>query len=163
MKKVIDSDIHDLSDDLLEGLDIEDVADKNVTVFISDRDKIKVQDEFVMLFASNLQKLIVNDKITIREMKVLLTIVKFTQFKNVFNVTQKVLADDAKITASAVSQVMKKLKAKGLVLHDTDTGVDFLNPYLFLKGSIKEFKKSSIAQQLRFKEFDMDEDIKNPF
>jgi len=163
MKRLIESDIENLSDDLLEDLDIDDVSDKNVSVFISDRDKIKVQDEFVMLFASNLQKLIVNDKITMREMKVLLTIAKFTQFKNVFNVTQRVLADDAKITPSAVSQVMKKLKAKGLVLHDSQTGVDFLNPYLFLKGSIKEFKKSSIAKQLRFKEFDMDEDIKNPF
>ena len=161
MKKIMNSSIEEMSEDLIEGLEPEEIKDKNVTVFISDRDKIKVKDEFVLLFASNLQTLLVKDKISLRELKILLTIVKFSQFKNVFNVTQRVIAENAGLDKASVSRDMKKLKSKGFILHDKITGVDFVNPYLFLKGSVKEFKASPIAKQLHF--FEMDEDISNPF
>lgn len=163
MKKMKSTNIADVSDELIEGLQLEDVADKNVTVLISERDKISVKDEYVMLFATNLQTLLVKNKLNLTELKVLMTVVKFTQFKNVFNVTQTVIANDANMDKANVSRVMKSLRKKGLILHDEKTGVDFLNPYLFLKGSIKEFKASPIAEQLRFEGFDMDEDIKNPY
>lgn len=161
MKHLMESNVIDLTDDLLEGLDEKTMADKRVTVLIANDEKIKVKDEFVLMFASNLQTLLINDKLSLRQLKILLTIVKFSQFKNVFNVTQQVIADNAKIDKANVSREMKKLKEKGFILHDKITGVDFVNPYLFLKGSVKEFKSSSIAKQLKF--FEMDEDIKNPF
>lgn len=161
MKRLMESNVEDLTSDLLEGLEDEDLADKSVTVLIADREKIKVKDEFVLLFASNLQTLLVNDKLSLRELKILLTIVKFSQYKNVFNVTQQVIADNAGLDKANVSRDMKKLRSKGFILHDKITGVDFVNPYLFLKGSVKEFKSSPLAKQLHF--FEMDEDIKNPF
>lgn len=161
MKRVMETNVDDLTDDLLEGFSNDEMRDKSVTVLIADREKVKVKDEFVLLFASNLQTLLINDKLSLRELKILLTIVKFSQYKNVFNVTQQVIADNAKLDKANVSRDMKKLREKGFILHDKITGVDFVNPYLFLKGSVKEFKASAIAKQLHF--FEMDEDIKNPF
>lgn len=160
-KKVLTSDIQGLSTDLLDGLSEAELKDKEVSVLITERDKIKVKDEFVLLFAANLQTLLVNDKLTLMELKILLTIVKFSQYKNVFNVTQKVIAENAKVEKGNVSRTFRKLKEKGYLLHDPKTGVDFVNPYLFLKGSVKEFKASDFAKQLQF--FEMDKDIINPF
>lgn len=158
-QKVINSNISELSQDLL-GFDEEDLQDKKVTVHIHEKDKIKVKDQFVLTFVGNLQNLLVHEKLTTSELKVLLTIVQYSSFQNVFKITQKTISNDLNISEAMVSKTMKKLREKQLILEDS-TGVEYVNPYLFLKGKITEFKASE-----RFKQMSLhfnDEIIKSPF
>lgn len=159
MKKVINSNISELSQDLLE-FDEEELQDKKVTVHIHEQDKIKVKNQFVLLFVENLHNLLVKEKISLSELKVLLSIVRFSSYQNVFKITQTTIAKDINMHRSHVSAIMKKLREKQLILEDS-TGVEYVNPYLFLKGSIKELKATE-----RFKQMSLhfnDETIKNPF
>ena len=158
-KNKLNTNLGDLSHDLLTGLDEEELQDKKVTVFVSEPEKIKVKNEFVLLFVENLQS-IVNNGLTMNEFKVLLSIVKYSSYRNVFKITQTTISKDTGIDRSDVSRIMKKLKEKSYILHDENNDVDYVNPYLFLKGGIKEFKASPLFKQLHFTEFD---DIKNPF
>lgn len=158
-QKVINSNISELSHDLLE-FNEEDLQDKKVSVHIHEQEKIKVKNQFVLLFVENLQSLLINDKITTSELKVLLCIVQYSSYQNVFKITQTTIANAVKMKRSNVSVIMKKLRDKQLLLEDP-TGLEYVNPYLFLKGSIKELKATE-----RFKQMSLhfnDETIKNPF
>ena len=55
---------------------------------------------------------------------------------------------------------MKRLKDNNYLLIDHD-GTEYVNPYLFLKGGIKEFKSTETFKQMSL-HFE-DEKIKNPF
>ena len=95
--KAFNSNIGDLSHDLLDELNDEDLQDKKVSVIVSERDKVKVKDQFVLLFSENLKNLLVAEKITLSELKVMLSIISFSSYLNVFKVTQKVIANDLKL------------------------------------------------------------------
>lgn len=146
-KTAFNSNIGGLTNDLLDEFDQEDLQDKKVSVHIHDRDKVKVKNHFVLLFVENLQSLLVNEKLTTSELKVLLTIVKYSSYQNVFKITQKTIANDLGIDQAIISRTLKKLRTKQLILQDSD-GTEYVNPYLFLKGSIKEFKATDRFQQM---------------
>lgn len=159
MTKLINTAVDTVQRDLIDELEeIEDLHDKKITINISENEKIKVNDQFVLMFVSNFQRLM--EILTHRELKVLLALVKFSEYKNVFKVTQKALEKETGIKQSNISIILNKLKDKNFILEDEENGVEYINPFLFLKGSIKEFKKSDLYKQLYNADFN---NIKNPF
>ena len=158
MKNKFNSTLGELTPDLLAQFDEEELQDKKVSVVVSERDKVKVKDEFVLMFVNNVQRML--DILTVREIKVLLSIVKFCSYRNVFKITQKTISNDTGIDVSTVSRVMKKLKEKSYLLID-ENGTEYVNPYLFLKGGIKEFKSTDTFKQMSLHFHD--DIIKNPF
>lgn len=154
----MNSSIGDLTGDLLQEFSDEDLSDKKVNVFVSDRTPVKVKQEFVLLFVENLQAIMKN--LTKNEMSVLFSVVKFASYKNIFKITQQSIANDTGIDRSDVSRAMKKLRDSGYLLKDKNE-VEYLNPYLFLKGGIKEFKASELWKQMQL-HFE-DGEIKNPY
>lgn len=157
-KPLINSSIGDLTGDLLQEFSEDDLSDKKVNVFVSDRTPVKVKQEFVLLFVENLQAIMKN--LTKNEMSVLFSVVKFASYKNIFKITQQSIANDTGIDRSDVSRAMKKLRDSGYLLKDKNE-VEYLNPYLFLKGGIKEFKASELWKQMQL-HFE-DGEIKNPY
>lgn len=157
-KPVMNSSIGDLTGDLLDEFSETELADKKVNVFVSDKTPVKVKQEFVLLFVENLQAIMKN--LTKTEMSVLFSVVKFASFKNVFKITQQTIANDTGINRSDVSRAMKKLRESGYLLKDNNE-IEYINPYLFLKGGVKEFKASELWKQMQL-HFEEGE-IKNPY
>jgi predicted transcriptional regulator len=126
---------------------VDDLADRlksdfsteleNQELAIVTRSKAKVEQEFVLMFVENVQT-VVHD-LTKNEFLVLLSIVKFSQYKNVYNVTQGKIADDSGIAQSQVSRAMKRLKEKNFLIEKD--GLQYVNPFLFIKGGITTLKK----------------------
>ena len=170
MKKTKEEQIHyrvnadETSDEVIEnitelqarGIDPESTK---VNIFIGE-DKIGVNSDFVMLFASNLQRLLCRNKLTINEMKILLTIVTYSQYRNMFKVSQKAIAKETGIHKGNVSKYYKSLKEKGIILEDENEN-EFINPYLFVKGKMKEMKATKLFKSMHLLQYD--DDIENPF
>lgn len=160
-KPVLNSNIGSLTGDLLAEFDEQDLTDKKVNVFVSDREPSKVKQEYVLMFVENLQTIMKN--LTKTEMSVLFSVVKFSQYKNVFKITQQSIANDTGINRSEVSRAMKKLRENGYLLKD-DNEIEYINPYLFLKGGIKEFKTTELWKKMQQMQLHFDEnEIKNPY
>ena len=157
-KNKFNSTLGELTPDLLGEFNDMDLSDKKVSVIVSDKEKIKVNQEFVLMFVDNVQKML--DVLTVREIKVLLSIVKFCSYRNVYKITQKTIANDIGIEVSNVCRIMKRLKENNYLLTD-ENGTEYVNPYLFLKGGIKEFKSTETFKQLSLHFHD--ENIKNPY
>ena len=89
---------------------------------------------------------------------------KFSQYKNVFKITQTTIAKDTGIQRSNVSVIMKKLREKNYILYDEEQEIEYVNPYIFLKGGIKEFKSTNLFHQTKEKEKQLSfEGFSNPF
>lgn len=106
-------------------------------ISIITRSKAKVSQEFVLMFVENVQS--VAHDLSKNEFLVLLGIVKFSQYQNVYNLTQAKIAEDTKIPQPQVSRAMKKLKERHYLL--AKDGIEYINPYLFIKGGITSLKK----------------------
>jgi len=157
------TNIEELEDVLLEELAAADnISEKDVKVIISERPKVKVKQQFVLLFVENLKDLLVKDKITVTELKVLLSIIHFASFKNIFKITQKTIATHVKLDPAVVSRTMKKLRKEKFLLEDKIQQIEYVNPCLFLKGSITDFKRTEQFKNLHL-HFNDDEVMKNPF
>jgi predicted transcriptional regulator len=112
-------------------------VNEETKVNISTRQKVKLTNEFVMLFVENFYRLLPLLKKS--EIQVLLCIIRFLNYKNVFAITQKSIAEDTGLDKSSVSNAFKKLKSLKILV-ETDTGIGYINPYIFGKGSLLEIK-----------------------
>lgn len=122
--------------------------------------KIKVKQEFIMLFVENFQRLV--PILTKNELKVMLSILKFMTFANVFSVTQKAISADSGVPLANVSRAMTALK-KWQILSFSKEGVGHINPYIFSKGKLLEVKKTLPQLSFVFENSMETEKIKNPF
>lgn len=121
--------------------------------------KVKVHNEFVLMFVENFERLV--PILTKTEMRVLLCVVKYLNYQNVFGVNQARIASDIGINTANCSRAMKSLKDKNILAEKN--GVSYINPYIFTKGHILEVKKN--IKQISFvfdDELETDE-IKKPF
>jgi AAA15 family ATPase/GTPase len=103
------------------------------------KSKQPVHNPFVMTFVENFERLV--PILTKTEMRVMLCIVKFLNYQNVFNLTQKAIAHDTSIPQAAVSRAMKVLRDRK-ILAETESGIGYINPFLFSKGHLLETKKN---------------------
>ena len=111
---------------------------ENQSLAIVTRQKVKVSQEFVMLFVVNAQRAL--NEFTKTEFKILLSIAKFAQYKNVFSVTQAAISEDCGVDQSDVSRAMKKFRDKDYLLKHPTNGLEYLNPNLFAKGGITQLR-----------------------
>lgn len=109
-----------------------------------------------MMFYENFARLV--EVLTKRELRVLMAILRFLEYQNVFKITQKTLADFLGVDVANVSRAIKTLRAKKIISIDGN-GTEFVNPYIFAKGNMLEIKKNSpeiaqyfIGQSLELKE-----------
>ena len=110
-KTAMRTDLGSLSQDMINEFEEQELQDKKVSVFVTrDEEPTKVQQEYVLMFVENFQA--ISKQLTNREIQVLLSIVKFSQYKNVFKITQTTIAKDTGIQRSNVSVIMKKLREK---------------------------------------------------
>lgn len=124
----------DLEEEIHEEFETE--LNNNELAIIT-RSKAKVEQEFVLMFVQNIQSVV--DILTKNEFKTLLSIVKYSQYKNVFSINQEKIAKDSAISQPAVSSAMKKLREKSFILEND--GVEYVNPYLFIKGGLVALKQ----------------------
>ena len=130
------------------------------------RGKLKTKNEFVMMFYENFARLV--EILTKRELRVLMAILRFLEYQNVFKITQKTLADFLGVDVANVSLAIKTLRAKKIISIDVN-GTEFVNPYIFAKGNMLEIKKNSseIAQYFNGQSLELTENnqriIEKPF
>jgi phage replication O-like protein O len=104
------------------------------------RAKLKTKNEFVMMFYENFARLV--ELLTKRELRVLMAILRFLEYQNVFKITQKTLADFLQVDVANVSRAVKTLRAKKIISIDVN-GTEYVNPYIFAKGNMLEIKRNS--------------------
>lgn len=109
------------------------IDDKDITIMAGSR-KEQVSSAFVLLFNEQLNELLVNDKLTLTDIKVMTGICTIARFGNLVNLSQAGLADALKLHRVTVNKSIKKLTDDGLLLK-TDLGL-FINPTLIVKGKI---------------------------
>ncbi len=122
--------------------------------------KVKVKQDFIMLFVENFQRLV--PLLTKNELKVMLSILKFMGYSNVFSVTQKAISNDSGVPVANVSRAMAVLK-KLMILSVSVDGVWYINPFIFSKGKLLEVKKNIPILAMVFGGNLETGEIKNPF
>lgn len=142
------------------GLSELDLTKSDTVNFIKAGAKVKVKNEFVMTFVENFERLI--PILTKTELRVMLCVLKYLNYQNVFNLTQKAIAADTKISQAAVSRALATLRDRK-ILAETENGVGYINPYIFTKGAVLEVKKNLPQMSLVFDGGLETAEIKKPF
>ncbi len=110
------------------------LSEKEVNVHIAGR-KEAVTQSFVMVFHERvLQDLLLTNKLTMTDMKILFGICNLAQFGNLVSLSQSGLADMLGLHKVSVSKSITKLIDLGLIV-DTRLG-RFLNPAIIVKGKL---------------------------
>ncbi|EDM82795.1 replication/maintenance protein RepL [Limnobacter sp. MED105] len=140
----MESTTRELSDVLENNLGF--AADEKFDISIKDK-RAKAGQEFALVFLENLSSVI--DNLSKMEFKVLIAIVKICQFNNVYKVTHELISKSSGIERSNVTRSIKKLKEKGYILVDEETKTEFVNPNVFMKGSLHLFKGSNTYRKIK--------------
>jgi hypothetical protein len=145
----------------LDAITMLDVSDDTRVNISKTRAKVKLTNEFVMLFVENFYRLLPLLKKS--EIQVLLCVIRFLNYQNVFAITQKSIAEDTGLDKSSVSNAFKRLKELKILV-ETDAGIGYINPYIFGKGSLLEIKNHSQKISNCFADKTLtSEAIENPF
>lgn len=121
--------------DLTESLGISDNDPVNL---FSIRSKVQLKNDFVLMFYENFARLV--ELLTKRELRVLMAILRFLEYQNVFKITQKTLAKYLEVDEANISRAMKTLRGKKIISVD-EFGTEYVNPYIFAKGNMLQIKK----------------------
>lgn len=143
-----------------EGLNALDLTNKDTVNLIKAGAKVKVKNEFVMTFVENFERLI--PILTKTELRVMLCVLKYLNYQNVFNLTQKAIIADTGISKPNVSKALKTLRERK-ILAENEHGVGYINPYIFAKGAVLEVKKNLPQMALVFDGGLETDTIKKPF
>ncbi len=136
--------------------DIEKLDDKdefkeinqvNAKVYIEKAPKVSLLNEFAILFYDNFLQIVIHNKLTNNEIKVLLVMISKMAYGNQLNITQKLIAKKTAIDKANVSRVYKSFEEKNIIVYDRD-GCIYLNPNLVLKGLPHKLDKD-IMNKLR--------------
>ena len=145
------------SEEGMESLDLKKLTPVNI---IKAGQKIKVKNEFVMLFVENFERLV--PILTKTELRVLLCILRFLNYENVFSLTQKAISASTGISKTNVSRALKTLRSRKILSENSD-GIGYINPYIFAKGAVLEIKKNIPKLSLVFDGGLESGEIKKPF
>lgn len=109
------------------------VDSKNAKLFLSSgRMKMKVLNEFALMFASSFLQTIDDYKLTRNDIRVVLKIIEYAQYGNLLRMSFVKLANDLSMDKAAVSRSIKRIKSSQLIV-DVD-GSLYLNPHIICKG-----------------------------
>lgn len=110
---------------------------KEVSVFAG-RKKESVTEPFVLLFYESLSELVLADRLTVTDMKVMLGVCGLARFGNLVSLSQGGLAEALGLNKSAISRSIKKLTEEAILLK-TNLGL-FINPTLVVKGGLSNIE-----------------------
>jgi predicted transcriptional regulator len=117
--------------------------DRDINVFTSGT-LIKPNANFVLLFYDTFSKLL--NKLTLTDVKVLIGLLKVTQFGNCISINHTKLAEVCNIHRVQVSKSMKNLERENCIF-TCDFGT-FVNPSLISKGSLEKIDVKVWEQSL---------------
>lgn len=142
------------------GRDLDLDPDKPLNVY-QGRSKVRLKNEFVMVFLENFERLLMVLKKN--ELRVLIAILRFLEYQNVLKITQASIAHELKMDTGDVSKAYKRLK-KLNILSANQYGVEYINPMVFAKGGLLETKEDLNQFKLVFNEENLETDqIQNPY
>jgi biotin operon repressor len=122
--------------------------------------KVKVKNEFVMMFVENFERLI--PILTKTELRVMICVLKYLNYQNVFQLSQKAICADTGISKPNVSKALKTLRDRK-ILAENENGVGYINPFIFAKGAVLEVKSKLPQMELIFDGGLESSEIKKPF
>lgn len=133
-KIIMDKDLEKAARDFRAIVDAaSSIDDKDVSVHVTGR-KEAVLQSFVMVFPDKLSELLLADKLTTIDMKIIVGICKILQFGNMVSLSQQGLADSLGIHRVSVNKSLKKMTELGVII-DTKLG-RFVNPAIIVKGKL---------------------------
>jgi len=121
---------------------IEDLDLKATTVIQKDK-KNSIQNEFVITFLDNFDRVVTDYKITNAEMRVVLYMLKKMEFGNLLMLKQSAVCESLNMKKANVSIIFKKLKEKNILIEDTEKNL-YINSNIFMKGLPHKLKKDKI-------------------
>lgn len=140
---------------------IEDVDIKSTTVIQTDKKvSLKIQNEFVITFLDNFDRIITDYKVNNSEMRVILYMLKKMEFGNLLILKQSSVCEALNIKKANMSNIFKKLKEKNILVEDEEKNL-YINSNIFMKGLPHKLKKDKI-QNLRASQIE-DGTIKKSF
>ena len=101
----------DTVEDILQG--INSLGEPEITVSVA-RKNIKLADEFVFYFLTNMNSLMADPEITKQDLMVLMQYATKMKYGNQLSISQLDIAEDLKIDKSKVSKSVKKLIERGV-------------------------------------------------
>lgn len=143
-----------------QGIEALDLKKSDTVNLIKAGAKVKIKNDFVMTFVENFERLI--PILSKTEMRVMLCVLKYLNYQNVFNLTQRAISADTGIQQAAVSRALKTLRELK-ILAETESGVGYINPFIFSKGHVLEVKKNLPQMTLIFDGGMETQEIKKPF
>lgn len=139
-------DVPDAVDKILEH------GDKQVSVMVREA-RVKPKNPFSLVFHEVLGELILSGRIGLIELRVLLSLLKFSGIGNFVSITQSEVAGDLKVNRSSVCRAWSKLE-KHKVLLKTPRGSTFINPQIACRSSMKKMQQSEAYKLSKFSSFE---------
>lgn len=113
-------------------------ADGSDVIVHAARAREQVSEPFVLLFYESISELVIDEKISMGDMKVVLGVCQIARFGNLISLNQAALAGMLKMHKVSVSRSIKKLTEMN-VLIKSDLGL-FINPTLIVKGALNKIE-----------------------
>jgi biotin operon repressor len=113
---------------------------------IAGENRVKVKNDFVILFYSSFLQIIKDCELTKLDIKLTMQLLEMAQFGNLVSISQSGLAKELGTYQSNVSKSLKSLIASGILIKDSN-GHTYFNPDIMTKGKLNEMKKSPIYRQ----------------
>ena len=104
---------------------------------------LKPRMPFMFIFPDVWSKILDEFKLTMTDLRVLITLCQYAQFQNSIGVNQKVIANDTGISKANVSRSFNKLLNYGLLFKDHNDAL-WINPIMFAKGTLWDFHNNEI-------------------
>ena len=123
---------------------VKNIGDKEITVFVG-KGTAKTNEPFVILFYQSFIRLVVNQQLTLTDLKVMLAILDFVSLGNVVHLTHQEIAERIEIHRPQVSRSIQRLLAAELLIQ-SPAGSLFVNPTIMSKESLRSVKESTAYQ-----------------
>lgn len=123
---------------------VKNIGDKEVTVFVG-KGTAKTNEPFVILFYQSFIRLVVNQQLTLTDLKVMLGILDFVSLGNIVHLTHQENAERIQVHRPQVSRSIQRLLAAELLIQST-AGSLFVNPTIMSKESLRSVKESTAYQ-----------------
>ncbi|HEJ9439993.1 TPA: replication/maintenance protein RepL [Proteus mirabilis] len=121
-----------------------DVDVKSTTLIQTDKKvSLKIQNEFVITFLDNFDRIITDYKITNSEMRVVLYMLRKMEFGNLLILKQSSVCEALNIKKANMSHIFKSLKDKNILITDEEGNL-YINSNIFMKGLPHKLNKEKI-------------------
>lgn len=110
-----------------------------------DKHNLKPNIGFGMVFPQVISALL-DDGFTAKELQTFMKVCELVEFSNALSITQTTIAKQTNTDKATISKHFKKFYTLGLLFKDEDGSV-WINPVVFAKGKLWDFKNNKIIYQ----------------